>query len=227
MTAAERLEVYRAGYRGRLVECLADDYPALRHLLGGDAFDALARRYVDAHPSRSPSLNAFGRSMPGFVRASGVEQAAFAADLARLEWALVDAIHAAPADPLTPEALAGVAPDEWPVARLRAAPSAQLLRFDHPVDAYYQAFKDGRVGAVRAGSTATLVHRHGWVVWRRELTPIQARLLEDLLSGAALGDALAASASSSGDGSVADDFTTWFHDWVAGGVFVAVVVAAD
>ena len=69
MTAAERLAIYRDGYRARLVECLADDYPAVRHLLGAEAFEAIAHAYVDKHPSRSPNLNAFGRLMPAFLAA--------------------------------------------------------------------------------------------------------------------------------------------------------------
>jgi hypothetical protein len=226
MTAAERLGVYRSGYRARLVECLADDYPAVKHLLGDDAFEALVLRYVDAHPSRSPSLNGFGRSMPAFARSSGIEGASFVSDLARLEWALVEAIHAAPAAAISPERLEAIAPEEWAGARLRAAPSVQLLRFDHAVDAYYQAFRDDRPAIVSAAPSATLVHRHGWVVWRRDLTPPMARLLDAILGGSPLGDALAIAASE-GEGSAPADVTAWFKDWVAGGVFSDVHSSAE
>jgi hypothetical protein len=221
MTASERLDVYRAGYVSRLVECLADDYPALKHLLGEDAFEVLATAYVHAHPSGSPSLNAFGRALPDFVRESGIDGAAFASDLARLEWALVEAVHAAPADHLSPEALAAIAPESWESARLRAAPSVRLLRFDHAVDAYLQAVRDDRPATVVRAPTATLVHRRGWVVWRRDLTPPMARLLEDLLEGATLGRALAAAVGEAG-GEGAVDVTSWFQEWVAGGVFVGI-----
>jgi hypothetical protein len=213
MSAADRLEVYRSGYRARLVECLADDYPATKHWIGDAGFEALARRYVDAHPSRSPSLNGFGQKLPGFLGASGVDMAAFGADLARLEWALVDAIHAAPAAPISPERIAAVPAEAWAGARLRAAPSVRLLRFDHPVDAYYQAFRDGRAACVAVEPSATLVHRREWVVWRRALTAPMASVLEALLGGAPLGEALGAS------GAEPADVTTWFHDWVAGAVF--------
>lgn len=221
MTASERLDVYRAGYVSRLVECLADDYPALKHLLGEDAFEALATAYVHAHPSRSPSLNAFGRALPGFVRGSGTDGAPFASDLARLEWALVEAVHAAPADPMSPATLAAIAPEAWESARLVAAPSVRLLRFDHAVDAYLQAVRDEHPATMVRAPTATLVHRRGWVVWRRDLTPPMARVLEDLLGGATLGRALVA-AVGEGGGDAAGDVTAWFQEWVSGGVFVEV-----
>lgn len=225
MTARERLGVYRSGYRGRLVECLADDYPAVKHLCGEDGFEAIVHRYIEAHPSRSPSLNRFGRSMADFLVSSGMAGAAFVADLARLEWALVEAIHAAHADPLSPGRLAAVAPGAWESTRLRAAPSVQVLRFDHPVDAYYQAWRDGRsadVADVAGGASATLVHRHGWVVWRRDLTPAMARVLEALLGGASLGESVALAACAGSTPSAPSDVTAWFQDWVAGGVFADV-----
>lgn len=86
--AAERVEIYRDGYRARLVECLADDYAAVRSAIGADAFEAAARGYIDAYPSRSPSLNAFGRAMPDFLeeflaRDPGAVPARFAVDSSR------------------------------------------------------------------------------------------------------------------------------------------------
>jgi len=63
MTARERLEVYRFGYRARLIECLADDYPVLAETLGETAFEKLCEGYIERFPSSSPSLNYFGRHM--------------------------------------------------------------------------------------------------------------------------------------------------------------------
>jgi hypothetical protein len=88
--AQERLEVYRRAYHARLIECLADDYPALESALGADAFDALCRAYIERHPSRGSNLNAYGQAMAAFCRESGAcPESAFAADLATLEWAIV------------------------------------------------------------------------------------------------------------------------------------------
>ena len=69
--------------------------------------------------------------------------------------------------------------------------------------------------------SATLVHRKGWVVWRSALTPAMARLLETMVAGAPLGEALATSISEEDEGTQAH-VTHWFRDWVSGGVFTAV-----
>ena len=55
-------------YFARLVECLADDYPCVQYALGEDRFEEIARRYIEAHPSSSPSLNWFGRGFEQFAR---------------------------------------------------------------------------------------------------------------------------------------------------------------
>jgi hypothetical protein len=214
MTAEERLEVYRQGYRARLVECLADDYPAVKDLLGDDGFDSLASSYVEKFPSHSPSLNRYGVRMADLLRERGDALGAFASDLARLEWALVEAIHAPPASALALQSGASASGE----MRLLAAPSVQLLLFQHPVNRHYQAFRDGAPRGVEAGPAATLVHRQGWVVWRRDVSPAMAVVLGEILAGATLGSALAA-AETSETGPDAGEVTEAFRDWVAGGVF--------
>src|SRR5688500_13475425 len=134
LSAAERLEIYNTGYFGRLVECLTDDYSALAHLLGEERFDALARAYIDAFPSRSPSLNAYGARMAEFCGTLSEPWAPIAVDLARLEWALVEVIHAPSSPSLTTGALAAIPSTRWQTARLIPSPTLRLLCCDHPVN---------------------------------------------------------------------------------------------
>jgi hypothetical protein len=212
----------RDGYRSRLVECLADDFAAVQSLLGEAAFEALAHDYIDEHPSRSPSLNAFGQSMPSFLVERRATAGPFAADLARLEWAIVEAIHAAASPPLTLDRLEPMTPEQWAVARLVPSASVRVLRFGWAANAYYQAFR-GDAGPAAPGPepSATLVHRRGWVVWRRDLTPRMARLLETIVAGAPLGEALETSISDEDEETQAQ-VMSWFQDWVGAGVFTAV-----
>jgi hypothetical protein len=226
LTAAERLQIYRDGYRGRLVECLADDYAAVQFLLGEAVFESVAHDYIDEHPSRSPNLIAFGQLMPRFLTNRSDTVGHFAADLARLEWAIVEAIHAAPSPPLTLDRLEHMTPEQWTVAKLVPAASVRVLRFDHAANAYYQAFRSETGPAASAPEpSATLVHRQGWAVWRTELTPPMARLLETIVSGAPLGEALATSMADEDEGTQAQ-VTRWFRDWVGGGVFTSVELPA-
>jgi hypothetical protein len=232
----DRLQIYRDGYRSRLIECLADDYAVMKHLLGEESFDELAGAYIEAHPSDSPSLNFFGRKMAsfvgGFVGGSGLAplqgKRAFAADLARLEWALLEAIHAPPCEPFSLEQLAGIAPDAWGSVRLGSAAGVKLLRLAHPANAYFQAVRDDLDPAMPApAASATLVHRKGWTVWRSDLTPPMAGVLEAILAGAPLGEALASLEGGEGEGGGDEagagehDVAGWFRDWVSSGVFTS------
>ena len=194
MTARQRLEIYRRGYHARLIECLADDYPVLQRAMGTDAFEALGRAYVARYPSQGPSLNFYGRFMAPFLREGAPEATiprGFAADLAALEWSIVEVIHAAAGDPLTIEALGQVPPDAWAGARLVANTALRLQRFDHPVNAYFQQVRDG--GALDVPTprpSATVVYRSGATVWRMDLTVPMFEVLQGLLAGEALAVAL-------------------------------------
>ncbi|MEU4850453.1 HvfC/BufC N-terminal domain-containing protein [Streptomyces gilvosporeus] len=55
-SARERLLVHQRGYRLRLLECMRTLHPGSVHLLGRELFDGFALDYLDAHPSRSPTL---------------------------------------------------------------------------------------------------------------------------------------------------------------------------
>jgi hypothetical protein len=224
LPAAERLEIYHAGYFGRLVECLADDYPALAYLLGEDGFSSLARAYIEKFPSRSPSLNAYGAGMAAFCRAWPDPRAPFATDLARLEWALVEVVHAPSVSGLDASALSALPAERWQTARFTPSPTLRLLRFDFPVNEYFQDFRDGaepRLPERRA--TATVVNRRGLPVERMDLEPVAALLLEDLLAGCPLDSAIAElERRARGVPDLAEKLPAWLGSWVLNGFFAAI-----
>ena len=214
--ARERLDVYRHGYEARLVECLADDYPILKHALGGEAFEALCRRYVASHPSESPSLNFYGRHMASFCEG-------FAADVAALEWAVVEAIHAPDGEALTAERLAAIPLEAWAQARLAKNPSLRVLRAQYPVNEYLQAVHDGREPELPApAASATAVYRRGLTVWRQGLTPVMA----DVLSALAAGETLEAAVAPVPDDVPPGHLMGWFRDWALAGLFVGIELAS-
>ncbi len=227
LSATDRLDLYRWGYHARLVECLADDYPAVRHALGEDAFDTLCHGYAAAYPSRSPSLNSFGRHMAAHVRANGGAHADFLEGLARLEWALGETIHAPPAPVLALDELQSFGEAEWAVARLPASETVRVLRFDHAVNRYFQAFRDGDAPTIpEPQPTATAIYRRGFTVWRMDLTPAMSGLLASLFAGATLGEALSAIVAHAEDANALAEaernVMVWFREWVAGGFFARV-----
>jgi hypothetical protein len=220
LDAVGRMEIYHYAYHARLHECLADDFPAVAWTLGEHGFARLCDRVIVRHPSRSPNLNIYGRALVDTLPTGGrVPHRAFLADLARLEWALTEAVHAATPESLDPAALAATAPERWADARFTASPGLRVLGFDFPVNAYLQAFREDQGPRVpRRRTTATAVYRRGFVVWRMDLTPTMKDLLDRLLAGVPLGEALAPL-----DGNAeADRVMEWFTAWVSGGFFAAV-----
>src|SRR5258707_1575006 len=67
MTALERLAIYAYAYSARLVECLSEEFPVLKHALGEEVFDAFAVEYLERYPSRSYTLFQLGVNFPRFL----------------------------------------------------------------------------------------------------------------------------------------------------------------
>ena len=216
LSAVERLDLYQYAYHARLVECLADDYPSVKFAVGEKTFDTIARKYVEVHPSQNPNLNYFGRSFAGFCREqTWLDNYNFLADLSALEWAMVEVLHAAQSETLSLDALQSATPEQTEGLTLKAAPTLRFLRHDYPVNAFLQAYRNEEKPPIPARApSATAVYRTGFTIWRMSFTQDMADVLERLLAGAPLGEALAGiPAAAEGD------VTVWFKEWVAGGFF--------
>ena len=217
-TAQDRLEIYRHSYFSRLVECLADDYPALEHALGSEGFEQLCRAYIIAHPSREPNLNGFGRHLPGFAESRLPELGRFAGDLARLEWALVEVLHAPAPQAFSAAVLQSIPVDRLDAVRLVPSAALRVLSFEYPVNAFLQTFLDGQDPHVPSPKPASVaVVRKGYKIWRLELDPTAATLLRRLQSES-LGRAL------DGIDASAERVQAWFHDWSLHGMFERVLL---
>jgi len=117
--------------------------------------------YIEAHPPDSWSLRDLGAKLPEFLRVTppfAVD--ALACDLARYEWAFVDAFDAPDAPPLDTAAIAAATEEDWSRARLELAPSVQLVRAGFPVDELRAAVQKGESPERPAAKDVYLV------VWR-------------------------------------------------------------
>jgi len=104
LSAFERLEIYNRQYWLRVLGSLAEDFTALRALLGAERFQALSIAYLSAHPSRSFTLRNLGAKLVDWLIANPRwtgRRHALAIDLARIEWAFVEAFDNAERTPLT------------------------------------------------------------------------------------------------------------------------------
>jgi hypothetical protein len=188
------LDIYRNAYRSRLVDCLADDFPALRSLLGAETFATVAERIIRATPPTEATLNRFGRRMVAYLRGHPQATACgrLALDLARLEWAIIEAIHAPLGPTLEPAAFASIPADGWQHVQLQAAPSLRLIASRWPVDACYRQYLSGAdIVAPGLASEVVAVVRCAAGLERRRFSPGAGRLIVRLARGRPLGDALA------------------------------------
>lgn len=216
-SALERLEIYHSSYLSRLEECLADDYSAVKFALGDAAFQALCHAYVKEHPSRHPSLNQFGSRLPEFALERVAEVGPFLVELARLEWALVEVVHARSTEGFTVPDLARLPPDALGEVRFEPSAAARLLAFEYPANDYLQAYLDDREPEIPGPSPSSLlVVRRGTRNRRIQLESVQAAVLGRLLSGDSLGSALFGVTS---DQAAVGD---WFRSWTEYGVFAGV-----
>lgn len=193
--AAARLEIHRANVAISLVKALEAAFPVVARRVGPQSFRATARAFVERHPPRRPQLSTYGDRFPAFLDQVGPARTLpFLADVARLEWARVEALFAADSPPLAPEALAGVAEAEAPSIVFHPHPSLRLVASPHPIQAIWaanQAERPARVDRAAGGETVLLLRR-GAAVTAEVISPAEAAFLSTILDGRALAEASAA-----------------------------------
>jgi hypothetical protein len=153
----------------------------------------------------------------------------FAAELATLEWAMVEVLHGASPEALDLEHLQAYPFEKWAEARFERSSTSRVLRFEFPANRFYQAFRNDEAPAVpERSATATAVYRDGYTIWRMDLTPAMRDLLEALLGGAPLGQALSTLELPADDpvalSKLLENAMIWFKEWVGGGVFSSITV---
>lgn len=161
------LDVYRDGYALRLIEVLTNDYPGVVAMCGPADFDHLARAYIAAHPSRTPSVRWFGRYLADFAASTApYNRAPAVAEMARFEWALGEAFDAPDVAPISADALIALAPDAWETLSFTPLPSLSLQSFAHNVASAWQHREEVPCGDLQVERTLEPVT---WAIWRPEL----------------------------------------------------------
>jgi hypothetical protein len=228
LPAAERLALYRRTYRLRLLGCLRDSYPALRHALGRELFDAFALEYLAARPSRSYTLNALGAGWPGYLEATRPDREApagerehwpsFLVDLARLERMFCEVYDAAGAEGRRQPSAPDLPDGDWPAATVAPLPCLRLLRARSAVGAYMLAVRRGDDPPLPpAGESFVALGRRDYVVTLTELDRAAFMLLGALARGASVARAAHVAAL--------EPSAAWslLRDWAERGFFSAIV----
>jgi hypothetical protein len=247
LTSFERLEIYNKQYWFRVLDSMSEDFPGLRAVLGERRFDAMAKAYLVANPSRSFTLRHLPSQLVPWLRKhpqwAGKNQK-LAVDLARLEWADIEAFDAKAEPPLRQSDLLSARGRDAAAAKLRLTlqPYLRLLDLRYPVDdlllevrkededtdfasnAFTERRKRKRVRAVaklKPSEIFLAVHRIDNSVYFRRLEREEFSIVSALRDGKALGAAVEAAFRKSAV-PVAEHpkkVQTWFATWAALGWF--------
>jgi hypothetical protein len=242
LTSFERLEIYNRQYWFRILSGFAEDFPGLRAVLGGRRFDALAKAYLTDCPSQSFTLRNLGSRLELWLRKRpswAGERQNLAVDMARLEWADIEAFDGKREPSLKPDELAGANPAKL---RLRLQPYISLLDLRYPVDdlllevrkdaenldvasnAFSERHKRKRVAAVAKLKPSPIfltVHRLDEDVYFRRLAREEFEILSQLHAGKSLNVAIDAALRRSPLPAEerAANVENWFRTWSALGWF--------
>jgi hypothetical protein len=185
-SAVKCYNVYRNNVTVSLIDALAAIYPAVRRLTGPEFFRAMARFHVRETPPTSPLLFEYGRDFPAFIaRYEHARSLPWLADVARIERAWLDAYHAANAPPLSPSALATVAPDRLSGVVFTVHPATRVVRSSFAAVTIFAANREGASGDRIDASAAedALITRPEFDVVVQKLPPGGAVFLDSLMSG--------------------------------------------
>jgi hypothetical protein len=210
LTSFERLEIYNRQYWYRLYSCFEEDFPGLQAILGRAKFDRLMRAYLSDCPSESFSLRNLGSRLDDWFDEHPEHlgpHPVLARDMARLEWAHIEAFDSEGRPRLSAEDLAAIDED----STLHLQPYLRVLALSYPVDDLLLKVRneDGsatsstnnasstrkrhhvrHVAALAPKALHIAVHRLENSVWYKPLSPEEFHLLTALLAGKTLGDAI-------------------------------------
>lgn len=200
----KRFNVYRNNVFAGLIGVLEARYPAVQRLVGEEFFKAMARMFIDQSPLATPVLLQYGGGVPEFLSGfAPVADEPYLADVARLEWAMHRARHAADSVPLRAGDLAALAGRDAENLRLRLAPAVSLVVSPYPVFSIWRA----NASPDQCTGHMTFAGAESVLVTRPVLAPEAVRLPEgytEFIAALLSGETLSAAAGSAC--TVAPDF---------------------
>ncbi len=237
LASEARLEIYVDAYFERLLECLREEFTVTRHAVGDELFDGLAFGYLQQFPSQSYTLNHLGAAFPQFLAAARLhEQSApaaapeswpeFVIELAALERLQRDVFDAVGTEgqPVWENRQASELLGRGAEVRLVPAPCLRLFTATHPVHEYWQAVKAELEPAPPQPRESYLaISRRNYFVERLELSSVQYALLERLVAGQSIADAIAAACHTAEPA----DWLALLHDWFAASAQIALLRRRD
>jgi Putative DNA-binding domain len=209
LSSSDRLEIYNRQYWFRSIGAVAEDFPGLSALLGEARFERLILAYLRENPSTSFTLRNLGSKLPEWLEAHKELTARrhdLLVDVARLEWAYIEAFDGASIVPLSGDDVGTLTADSL----LALQPHLQLLDLRYPVDELILAVHRGnnragiasnavsdhkhraqkRLPSLRRSAVRLAIHRFDNSVYYRRIDREAFFLLSAIQKGESLGAAL-------------------------------------
>jgi hypothetical protein len=225
LDAESRLDVYAYAYFHRILDCLKEDYAALHAAMGEELFHDLITEYLVVYPPTRFSLRFAGEHLPAFLasRPEGSQCCValpWGADLAALEWALVEVFDAADAPVLAREELAAVPPEAWVNLRFAFTPALRVLHLEWPVQRIREAFdaEGGTAPSIDPAPVSLLVWRRDERVFYRSMEAIEDEAIEVLRGGGAFGALCERIARNVGEAEAPARTLALLNGWIADGL---------
>jgi Putative DNA-binding domain len=245
LSSFERLEIYNRQYWFRVLDCLYDDYPGLRAVVGERKFIKLITAYLARYPSDSYTLRDLGNRLEQFLQEEpqwSAPRQELALDMARFEWAQIVAFDGPSKPPVSPDDILDTTPSKL---RLGLQPYVSLLELDYAVDDFLIAVKKRDSDALRGEASNAVqpapktakrckpirlpkrekiylaVHRHDNMLYYKRLDPEGFAILGALSRGATVEAASAEAVTASDRMNIdwAAQIKEWFDNWSSLGWF--------
>lgn len=245
LSSFDRLEIYNRVYWFRVLDCLYDDYPGLRAILGEGKFMQVITAYLAKYPSASFTLRNLGSRLEQFLREEPrwiAPRGELALDMVRFEWAQVVAFDDEARPAITPDDILDAGPDKL---RLGLQPYLSLLELNYEVDEFFIAVKKSEAAVLRNEASNTFeamphargaekrprlpkrkrihlaVHRHDNMLYYKRLAPEAFIVLTALRAGASVEEACLQALSSTKRTGIdwSAEIKAWFDEWASLGWF--------
>ncbi len=228
IAASERLAVYRNNVQTSLTDVLRDTFPVVCRLVDERFFAYAAHEFLTANPPRRACLAEYGAGFADFLAAfPPCRELVYLPDVARLEWLMSAAAHAADAEPLPPASLAGIVAADAPRLCFRLDPSLGLLASAWPIDRIWRANRPEAHGDaavdLAAGGVHLEVSRQSSDVVFRALDAARFAFRQAIAGGAALEVATAVALAADGQFDLGAALADLFRD----GAVVAFTLAPE
>lgn len=211
LSAADGLQIYREAYSIRMRSYLEDDFPQTFSFWNETEKNMIVRSYSMAYPSSSPTATDFGANFSPFLASrKWPARLEFLPEMARLEWLMVRAKHAASMEEDGWERVTTASESDWMRSRFVFDPSLHLLESSWPLLELYEA-KSPNIEVKRGASSLYIVYLEEGLPMLRELEEMEGKLLHSLYLGLTLGEVMARFPKASLSAST-------FQEWTSSGI---------